>query len=44
MIDPEHEIPNDIVSFFLILNPFFSFNFIGNLLLYFNRLIIQHQQ
>jgi len=40
MIDPEHEIPNDIVSSFSILNPFFTFNFIGNLLLYFNRLMI----
>jgi hypothetical protein len=44
MIDPEHEIPDDVVSFFSILNPFFSFNFIGNLLLYFNRSMIQHQQ
>jgi len=43
MIDPEHEVPNDVVSFSPTFNHFFTLNFIGNLLLYFNRLI-QHQQ
>jgi hypothetical protein len=42
MIDSEHEIPADIVSLSLILNSFFISNFIGNLLLHFDRLMIQH--
>jgi hypothetical protein len=44
MIDSEHEIPDDIVSLFLILNSFFTSNFISNLLLHFNRSMIQHHR
>ena len=44
MIDSEHEIPDDVVSFLPILNSFFTSNFIGNSLLYFDRLMIQHHR
>ena len=44
MIDPEHDILDDVVSFFPILSVFINFNFIGNLLLYFNMSMTQHQQ
>jgi hypothetical protein len=44
MIDPEHEIPDDVVSFLSILNLFFTFNLIGNLLLSFNRSMIRHHR
>jgi len=38
MIDPEHKVPDDVVNSFPILSLFINFNFIGNSLLYFNRL------
>jgi hypothetical protein len=44
MIDPEHDILDDVVSFCPILSVFINFNFIGNLLLYFNMSMTQHQQ
>jgi hypothetical protein len=44
MIDPEYEVPDDIVSPFLVLNFSSLFNFIGNSLLYFNRSMTQHHQ
>ena len=44
MIDPKHEIPDDIVSSLLIFNSFFTSNFIGNSLIYFDRLMIQHHK
>jgi hypothetical protein len=44
MIDLEHEIPDDVVSLFLILNSFFTSNFIGNLLLHFKRSMIRHHR
>ena len=37
MIDPEHEIPEDVVISLPILNSFFTSNFIGNSLLHFNQ-------
>jgi len=44
MIDPEHEVPDDVVSLFPILSLFINFNFIGNTFLYFNRSMTRHQQ
>jgi hypothetical protein len=44
MIDPEHEIPDDVVSLFPILNSFFTSNFRGNLLSYFDRWMIRHHR
>jgi hypothetical protein len=42
MIDPEHELPDDVVSFLSIFHSFFTSKFIGNSLLYFDRSMIQH--
>jgi hypothetical protein len=44
MIDSEHEIPDDVLSFLPIFDSFFTSNFIGNLLLYFDRSMIRHHQ
>jgi len=44
MINPEHEIPDDVVSFLPILNSFFTSNFIGNSLLYFDRSMTWHHR
>jgi hypothetical protein len=44
MIDPEHKLPDDVVSFLSIFNSFSTSNFIGNSLLYFDTSMIQQHR
>jgi len=44
MIDLEHEIPDDIVSFLPIVDSFFTFNFFGNSPLYSDRWKTRHHR